>query len=499
MGKWNEKKGNIIFGLMMLVFITSLPLLTDFLISGTWLSYQLLRIEALQEGIKEAGILLWAKPDWIAAEGYSFAFFHGDTFLYIPAVFRLLGCGVQTGYKLFLTGINVGTVGISYYSFKRLSGDAYTGLLGSALYSVSVYRMFLLYSMAELGEAEALTFLPLVLLGSGLLLEREDKKQNEGWLWLAFGLSGILRSHILSFGITVCFLVLFTAACWKSWRKAVFWKEAAFSAGLFLLLNLNYFYAMAQYIGTGEFVLNPVSGEPIQAKGLQMAQLFMCFYQAGNSYEFGTGGVSNAAPVGLGISFLMVPAVFCYLLLTEGRELERAEKRKGILCLGFGLAACYMSLTVFPWDFLFRQSGVMASLVSAIRAPWHFLQAALLLFTMLGCVVYGMIKRRYPVWGRACGIGFVGLSCFVSSYLLAQMLFTCDFVRITEAERVWMPAVEEGKEAAPLLANGLKTCKPDMIWYVLTAVSALTLAGSIIFLLRRLTKKRKEREAEGRA
>ena len=73
--KRDEKKVNIVLGCLLLTFLASLPLFTDFLLYGADLQFQLLRIEALRDGLKEAGILLWSKPDWIEPKGFSFAFF----------------------------------------------------------------------------------------------------------------------------------------------------------------------------------------------------------------------------------------------------------------------------------------------------------------------------------------------------------------------------------------------------------------------------------------
>ena len=99
-------------------------------------------------------------------KGFSFAFFYGDTFLYIPAFFRLAGADVQMSYRMFLVLVNGATAFGSFAAFRKIFRDDYTGLLGSALYTMSVYRVFLLYAEAEVGEVLALVFLPFVLAGA---------------------------------------------------------------------------------------------------------------------------------------------------------------------------------------------------------------------------------------------------------------------------------------------------------------------------------------------
>lgn len=476
----DRKKVNIIAGLAAVVLITSLPLFTDFLLTGTNLQYQLLRIEALKDGWKEYGLLLWSRPDWTVPQGASFAFFYGDTFLYLPAFFRLLGINVQMSYRLFLILINAVTAVFSYVFMKDLFDDEYTGLIGSVLYTVSVYRIFLLYSEAEVGEVLALAFLPLVLLGICRIFGEERKEY--GLLWLAAGLSGVLRSHILSFGIVVLFLILFMLLRIKDWKRASLWKEIGLSALLFLTVNLNYLYAMFEYLKKMEFVVNPTSGIPIQEKGLQVVQLFMCFYQAGGSHEFGRMGVERAVPAGLGLVMLIAVFVFCYLVFTDGKELEKREKRSGWICLFTGLFACLLSTVCFPYNAIMAWSGLTSSLISMMQAPWHFLQAALAAFSVLGCITYRMVERKYPAYKTAYGICLAGLSCFSAFYLAANLTFTSDYIRIREGEALWFPVAEEGKEAWPVLASGLQVGEVSGIWYLFTIVGVLAVAGCIVLV-----------------
>lgn len=487
--KWDEKKINIVLGCLLLTFLVSLPLFTDFLLFGADLQYQLLRIEALKDAFKEVGIALWAKPDWVEPKGFSFAFFYGDTFLYIPVLLRLVGVDVQMSYRLFLLLVNVATAFGAYAAFRKVFQDDYAGLLGSALYTMSIYRIFLLYAEAELGEVLALLFLPFVLAGICMIFRNKEKEQGFGWVWFSLGLSGVLRSHILSFGITVLFLVLFAIINFGSLKKAAVWKELGKSVPAFLLLNLNYLYGIVQYVRVGGFVVNPVSGMPIQDKGVQIVQLFMGFYQAGGNREFGTRGADEAAPVGLGLVFLVSVMVFCYLVFVYGEDFQKEEKKNGYAALGLGLLACFLSTLVFPWDSVLKWSGLASSLVSMIQAPWHFLQMGLLALSVLGCMTYRMAKKKYgSPCGRLYGLGLAGFGCLFSSYLIANLLFYDDFVRVKTGEELWAPIAEEGKEAMPVLAVGLQIFKADILWYTLTAVGVVTLAGCILYIVKKRQK-----------
>ncbi len=482
-GKWDEKRINIVLGCLLLTFLASLPLFTDFLLWGADLQYQLLRIDALKDGLREAGIVLWAKPDWVDPHGFSFAFFYGDTFLYIPAFLRMAGVNVQMSYRLFLILVNAATAFGSYAAFRKVFEDDYTGLLGSALYTMSIYRVFLLYAEAELGEVIALIFLPFVLAGICLIFRKEEERKM-GWLWLSVGFSGVLRSHILSFGITALFFLAFVLIYAKSLRKATVWKQLGMAVAAFLLFNINYLYAMLQYIRIGGFVVNPVSGVPIQDKGVQIVQLFMGFYQAGGNREFGVQGVGAAAPVGLGLVFLAAIMVFCYLIFVYGEEFGKEEKKSGFAALGLGVFACLLGTLCFPWDFVLKWSGLTSSLVSMIQAPWHFLQAALLAFSVLGCITYRMTLKKYGAfYGKIYGLGLAAAGVFSASYLIANLLYYFDFVRVRGGEEIWVPL--EGEESLPVLASGLQAHGADGIWYGLTAASVLLLLWCTVSMLKK--------------
>ena len=474
-----EQRINVTLMCVLIMFIISLPLFTDFLLCGTKLSYQLIRIEALKNGLEQYGLHLWSKPEWIHPMGYMLSMHYGDTFLYIPAVLNLMGLSIQASYRIFLVLINIATVIISYKVFEKIFCDKYVGILGAALYSASIYRIFLLYGESELGESLALVFLPLVLYGYYLIFVKPSK-----WAYftLAIGLGGILRSHILSFCIVLIFSLIVILIHIKQLKSLKVWIQLMLAMIVMILQNLNYLYTMFRYVTCGVYALNPFEGQTIQAKGLQIAQLFMCFYQAGGSHEFGANGVANAVPVGLGFVLLLGIVLFMYLVFVYGDEYPANAKRHGFKALFIGALACYMSVLSFPWDRLSKCGGKLAEWISAIQEPWHFLQVGLLAFSILGCIVYKMLREKNAMYSKIYGIGMVMAALLFSSYLATNMLFTYDFVRIYIPEEIPYGEVAGMGIQVELMHNW---------WYVFTAVSILTLVGNIIFVLKN-TKKREQ-------
>lgn len=478
-GKRDEKKINVILGCLLLMLLTSLPLFTDFLIAGTDLQYQLIRIEALKNGLLQYGLHLWAKPDWINPEGYSFAFFYGDTFLYIPALLRIIGVNVQMSYRILNIIINIVTVLTSYKAFKGIFKNEYTALLGAGLYSVSIYRLFLMYSEAELGEVLALAFLPLILYGVAVLLFEVDKeKQPQAFLWLALGLTGVFRSHILCFVITIVFLIFIMLMQIKKWKNISMWGQIGLTILVFVLLNGAYLYSMLEYILSGA-VVNPVSGQTIQTNGVQIAQLFMFFYQAGASHDFGTNGVNNAVPVGVGFVLLVAALVFLYFVFIYGNEIEVKEKNAGWKIFWLGILGCLFSVISFPWDYILKINGITSSLVSMMQSPWHFLAMSLAAFATLGCITYEIVRKKYPEYYRIYGVSMFVLTCISGSYLAANMLYTYSFNRIKLDTDI------SYTDMADMTVNAVSA---DALWYILQIITII----SLIFCIVLLGKKKKQ-------
>ena len=210
--------------LVLITFFTSLPLFTPYMFKyeGHDLYFHLLRIEGVVEGIRSGQFPVRLQPNWLEGFGYGVSFFYGDALLYFPAVLRMLGMGVQTAYKCFVLFINILSVGIAYYSFKRLFQDEKMGLLGCMLYTTSIYRMVCIYIRAAVGEYCALIFLPLILVAVYEILWKDERYANlqDSWLIGTIGFSGLILTHIISTEMTAIMLVIICLIYWrKTFRK----------------------------------------------------------------------------------------------------------------------------------------------------------------------------------------------------------------------------------------------------------------------------------------
>ena len=92
---WIDKKKIFIIcsgiALMLLIAIPLLPPSLYRIGGGHDISFHLMRIEGLAEGLKMGQFPVKIQPAWYEGFGYGCSVFYGDLFLYIPACLRLLG------------------------------------------------------------------------------------------------------------------------------------------------------------------------------------------------------------------------------------------------------------------------------------------------------------------------------------------------------------------------------------------------------------------------
>ena len=89
---------------------------------------------------------------------------------------------------------------ISYYCFKIMSGKRNTAVIGSALYTASMYRIIDIYIRSSVGEYSAITFLPLIACGLWKIFTEDTNSEDysKNWIMPVIGYSGIINTHILT-------------------------------------------------------------------------------------------------------------------------------------------------------------------------------------------------------------------------------------------------------------------------------------------------------------
>ena len=251
--KENSKEitARFIFAVSLIaLFIASLPLFSVNCIQGHDIDYHLLRIEALKTGILNGLPYLRVNMLFFGGEGYASSMFYPDFLLYIPAVLRTLGVGINLSFHIFIAVCLILTFAVMYLSAGYITGSPVAALISAVIYTLCQYHIDDIYTRVAVGEFTAMIFIPAVIAGLFDLTEKEFKKP---WI-LGAGMAGVLLCHTLStiFCLILCVAVVII-------RFKVFIKEPlrilkVMLTGLSVLcLTAFYWIPMLEQMAATEF------------------------------------------------------------------------------------------------------------------------------------------------------------------------------------------------------------------------------------------------------
>lgn len=396
----DQSKRKVILALTGIFAAVCYPLYTDYLTVGHDLPFHLMRIEGIAEGLKAGIFPVKIHPLWAKGYGYAVGIFYGDALLYFPAILRLLGFSIQTAYKFFAAAMNLGTVLISYFSFKRIFCSRKMGIIGCLLYSTALYRLLDTYTRAAVGEYTAMLFFPLVLCGFYLIFTESDSKS---WLkhsiLTALGLTGLVQSHALSCEMAAVVILL---ACIVMIRRICNRRvilSLVLSAALTLLMNVGFGVPFLDYyLNSDLYITSPTWDSGVsagfQTRGIFPVQLFTLFQHSNGGSWNTTAGVYNEFTVGIGIVFLIGILLFCYLSFFHFKK-YRDDKNfvPAGLCCALGCLLLFMSTCYFPWDRLSSLGSGVEAVLNTLQFPWRLLAPATVLLTFTTCYTVSMLLR----------------------------------------------------------------------------------------------------------
>ncbi len=372
------------FLLLGITVFASIPLMIDYLIAGHDLSFHLLRIEGIKEGLLMGIFPIKIQPNWLNGNGYATSVFYGDILLYVPAILRLCGFNITESYNIFVFMINLATCLVSYYCFLGISKNRKAALAGSAIYTLSMYRMINMYVRSAVGEYSAMIFLPLIVYGMWKIFSEDidSSEYKKNWLLPVIGFFGIINTHILSCEMAGAFIILLCLILIKKvFRKKTFIvlvKVVAYTC----IINLGFLVPFIDYMLTGEFVITSRSlfESGIQQFGAFVGQLFVPFTTYSGLTLNTSDGMAGEIPTTAGLAVVLGAVVTVYTLMINNHN-DKKEKTFVGICMGFGLFSMWLSTHLFPWDVFQEMNGLFRKLISTIQYPWRFLSIAAVVLT----------------------------------------------------------------------------------------------------------------------
>jgi len=425
------------------VLLSSLPLMVDGIYSSGDIGYHLMRIEGVKDGILSGQFPVRIAPNWQQGNGYADAVFYCELFLLPAALLRMIGFTVTTSYRIYILIMNIATTAVSYVAFSKVFKNRYAGVFCSALYTLSLYRFVMTYVVGGLGETSAMLWLPLFVLGFEKIYCDDTATKQYKWSWipLAVAFSGMICSHMLGCELVGGFTILLCIILWrKTFEKERFIALAKTVVG-FLILTAWFWVPFADYMLTGDFMIQHASGRTIQERGLYLAHLFNPIFFAGGEVFIDETGMQNSLPMGVGIGLMLVAAVWLVMAVIYKKECDEREllsvreRNMGNILFAFSVVAMIMSLNVFPWNYLHSMNGVFASLVSSLQRPYRVLTIANILLVALAGLLYKVMEKFERKWLVASFVAIIGsVSLFVTLFATSDFMFSDGMVRIYNSE-----------------------------------------------------------------
>ncbi len=425
----NREHRLVWLGCCFIILFSSLLLFFAGIHKGHDLEFHLLRIEGVKDGLLSRQFPVKIQPNWMNGYGYGASIFYGDIFLYFPAFLRLCNISIQNAYKLFVFAVNAATCLISYYSFTRFTKSRYSGLLGSFLYTTSVYRLVCIYVRAAVGEYLAMTFLPLFFVGIyEILFRKEESGRLKGWQMAALGYVGIVYSHLITSDLVAIFTVFIGLAAWKYTFKKDTMQQIMKCGVTILVCSVAFWVPFLTLSGDSYWLNKGRKSLDLQDYGVTFSQLFSLFPNGdGKAYAL-VQRVENMNEMSYSLGGGFIAAVVLFLFYWVYYLPEKDEEVKQCICfLGLSGVAVWMTTLHFPWNSLWNTLVPLRFLIQNIQFSWRLLGIASLwlsLFSIMAVKIIGR-EQRYKIAVEAIVVGFAVLS---SGYLFSD--------RLTE-EPVW--------------------------------------------------------------
>lgn len=410
---------------VIIILLSSIPIFNDYLYRGHDIYFHLMRIEGLAQGIKNGVFPVRIQPLWYEDFGYAVSVFYGDLFLYIGAVLRLLGLSLQNAYKGYLFLCNISTVILAGYSFSHIFNSKWIGIFGSALYSLSVYRLVNLYTRGALGEYTGMMFWPLLIYACTLLLnrERENEKIKKGTWLLGISMACMLQSHLLTAQLAGVMLAVLMLCMLKRVLNRELILAGCKSILIAVCLSAWFLVPFLDYMLTQKLKINSTINTEVsvQRHGVSLTQLLSLFDNAvGESLDLSAGSAGDFAQ-GVGfVFFLAVP-----IALVVGLWSWKRQKKCSVFAvfsLLFGMGAMLASTYYFPWDAIADICMPFEYLVTNIQFPWRMTAIGVSSLTCLWCwIVWEIKKSGYLRLSTGMAIIAVGLIVLSMGYFFYDL------------------------------------------------------------------------------
>lgn len=419
--KWEAERRVVFLVLIFTAFFVSLPLFQSGLNGGVDLVFHLSRFEGIYRGLKFGGgggtqFPVRVQPGWLDGYGYAVSVFYGDILMYVPALLRAVGFTLEECYKVYLGGVNIATVFLSFYAFKKMTKKEIPAMIGSVLYAGNMSRISMMYTVV-LGGVSGMMFYPLIAAGFYLLFTEDinTEEYKRTWILLTTGFTGILMTHMLSCLMIGLYSVLLCVVMIKRVLRKNTFLVLVKAAGAAVLLNLWYLIPFLQYMFTEKLQINSKMTQKEEIGDYYAA--LADFTQEGKTlYQLFTD--DN----GIGFPMLLVFLLMIVTLSVQGKGRQLQRVKIFSLFVLFSIVVC---TDLFPIVAVAKVSSLLTKIFRTVQYQYRFMSIAVVMMVCLAVLFFAA-----DVLDRKKLYCIAGVLCCITLYQNLQYFATLSFDQI---------------------------------------------------------------------
>lgn len=270
------------------------------------------------------------------------------------AIIRLIVVKPVTAYYLFMMLEQFLGLVIAYFCILKLTKNIKSSVIFAIIYRFSAYMMINDFARADIGEAWATIFIPIVFLGSYMIFTNDKQKGFQGSVLLALGLICITYCHILTAIITIGILsVVYILLVYFQKKRLYKFICLLVSVGIYILGSLVIIYPMLDTMLNTKILMPNL--EYLGSYNITLDKLLTKSLE--NSLD------SNIPHVGWIIVLIILIGLFFF------EQSDRCQRFIYIL----GITIVCMATVIFPWSLLSKTP------LRVIQFPWRILPFGILL------------------------------------------------------------------------------------------------------------------------
>lgn len=379
--------------------VATIPLLDKGILFLMDCGFHLTRIEGLATELKAGQFPVRLQTIWIDGYGYAPSLYYGELFLGIASILRIIGYSLEFSYKVLLFVINLATMGVMYWSCFKLSNNRKIAYVCALFYTLAPYRLFDMYSRCALGETIALTFYPLIIYGFVAIYSRDvpDKEFRKLWVPLVLGITGLLQSHTLS---CIMFAEIIVVLCLIQFKRT-------FQKKRFIVLLKIVIYSIL----INAWFIFPFITSMDHLDITQPYRQAIRIQQLGNDFS----SLILSSQQGIGLASLAAIGVFIYLMsCVENKKSKEMVIGKHLFLLT--MITLWMSMIIFPWNYLSDHLGKASMLISNIQFATRYTGLTIAFLSFVLCFSLVVLKKYFDENKKDLVMAAVLILCLISCF-----------------------------------------------------------------------------------